>query len=157
MSERIYTQRPDRYDVFQSDWDYDRDVAFVTETLERHDGGVVVFDNSPLPPDGNDPALDVAATERGEYARIAHHVPVEGGRLEWREVVFTPDRECHVNSREMTPFDDGTIDTALSELGFDARTCDGYGWADGYGSVDGDGAADCHGSTGDRTVFVAID
>ncbi|PSP70746.1 hypothetical protein BRC79_01770 [Halobacteriales archaeon QH_8_67_27] len=41
------------------------------ETEERADGGVLVFDNSPLPPDGNDPALAAADTEHGRYARVA--------------------------------------------------------------------------------------
>lgn len=220
MSERVYTDYPELYDAIQSDWDYDRDVSFVTETLTERgvegkqlleigcgtgehtrrlvaegfdvtavdkydgmlgvaknkcnvdfrrmalpdiaidedfdvvvamrgvlnhvpredlavslealadlleDGGVLIFDNSPLPPDGNHPALDVGTVKDGDYARIAQHVPAENGRLDWREVVFTPDGDFFVNSRKMTPYDDGTIATALSELGFSVQTSDGYG------------------------------
>jgi SAM-dependent methyltransferase len=231
MPERLYTDHPELYDAIQSDWDYDRDVAFVAEALERvgkegdrllevgcgtgehtrrfvargfdvtavdpyegmlsvarkkcdadfrrtalpdlalegeydavvamrgvvnhlppeelgpalealagclADGGVLVFDNSPLPPAGNHPALDVGTTERGDYARIAQHVPTDEGRLEWREVVFAPDGEWFVNSREMTPFEDGTLAAALAERGLDAEAHEGYGPGD------------------DRTVFVAV-
>jgi SAM-dependent methyltransferase len=103
------------------------------------DGGVLVFDNSPLPSEGNCPALDVGRTESGtyEYARVAHHVPTDGGRLEWHEVVFTPG-DCFVSTREMTPFEDGVVATALADAGFDVRAHDGFGPGD------------------DRTVFVAI-
>ena len=231
MPERLYTDHPELYDAIQSDWNYDRDVAFVAETLERvgkegdrllevgcgtgehtrrfvargfdvtavdpyegmlsvargkcdadfrraalpdlavesefdavvairgvvnhlppeelkpavealarrlAGGGVLVFDNSPLPPEGNHPALDVGTTERGDYARIAQHVPTGEGRLEWREVVFAPDGEFFVSTRGMTPFEDGTLATALAELGLDVETHDGYGPGD------------------DRTVFVTV-
>jgi len=231
MPERLYTEHPELYDAIQSDWDYDRDVAFVAEALMRHgvsgdrllevgcgtgehtrrfvtrgfdvtavdpyegmlsvargkcdadfrrtalpdlavegeydavvairgvvnhlppgelgpalealasclaDGGVLVFDNSPLPPEGNQPALDVGTTERGDYARIAQYVPTDEGRLEWREVVFGPDGEWFVNTRAMTPFEDGTLAAGLAELGLDVETHDGYGPGD------------------DRTVFVAV-
>lgn len=231
MPERLYTEHPELYDAIQSDWDYDRDVAFVVEALDRHgvvgdrllevgcgtgehtrrfvargfdvtavdpyegmlsvarakcdadfrraalpdlagedasdavvairgvvnhlppedlapalealaghlaEGGVLVFDNSPLPPAGNHPALDVGTTERGDYARIAQHVPTDEGRLEWHEVVFAPDGELFVSTRGMTPFEDGTLAAALAELGLDVETHDGYGPGD------------------DRTVFVAV-
>lgn len=99
------------------------------EAIHAHvvSGGVVVFDNSSLPADGNDPALDVGETERGRYARVAHHFPTENGRLDWREVTFTPDGECIVNSRRMTPFDDETVGTALVETGFEVETHNGFG------------------------------
>jgi len=231
MPERIYTERPELYDAIQSEWDYDRDVAFVEETLSRlgvdgesllevgcgtgehtrrlldagfdvtavdkyngmldaarvkcdatfhraalpdlgldgefdvivavrgvvnhlppedlapafetlashlRDGGVLVFDNSPLPPEGNHPALDVGTTDRGDYARIVQQVPTEAGRLEWREAVFAPDGDFFVNTREMTPFADETVTEALSAAGLDAETVEGYGPEDR------------------RTVFVAV-
>lgn len=102
------------------------------------DGGILVFDNSPLPPEGNDPALDVGETERGRYARVAHHAPREDGGLDWRSVTFTPGGDCIVNSRRMTPFADETIRAALVDRGFDVETHDGYGPDDS------------------RTVFVAL-
>lgn len=101
------------------------------------DGGVLIFDNSPLPPDGNAPGIDVGAADGGDYARIAQHVPTGTGRLDWRAVTFTPDGEGFVNSRLMTPFDDETIRAELVECGFDVETHDGYGPED------------------ERTVFVA--
>lgn len=36
MSERLYTEYPELYDAIQSDWDYERDVAFLLGVLERH-------------------------------------------------------------------------------------------------------------------------
>lgn len=231
MPERLYTEYPELYDAIQSDWDYDRDVTFICDTLARYgmegnrlleigcgtgehtrrlvakgfdvtavdkyegmldvartkcdadfrqmalpdltlegkynviiavrgvvnhlppadlspafealttrlaDGGIVIFDNSPLPPNGNHPALDVGTTERGDYARIAQHVPSGDERLDWRAVTFTPDGEIFVNTRLMTPFDDQITTTALVQLGFDVETYDGYGPAD------------------HRTVFVAV-
>lgn len=102
------------------------------------EGGAVIFDNSPLPPEGNHPAIDVGTTEQGDYARIAQHVPTGDGRLDWRAITFTPDGEFFVNSRPMTPFDDGTIGAELDRLGFDVESNDGYG-------------PDDH-----RTVFVAV-
>lgn len=220
MPENIYTDHPELYDAIQSDWDYDRDVAFVLAVCGRHgvdgtrlldvgcgtgeharrfvaegfdvtavdehegmlsfarekcdtdvrraalpdldvdgrydvivairgvlnhlppadlapavealagrlaDGGVLVFDNSPLPPGGNSPAIDVGSTDRGDYARIAQHVATGDGRLDWRSITFAPDGEIVVNSRRMTPFDDGTIAAALEEVGLSVETHDGYG------------------------------
>lgn len=101
------------------------------------DGGVLVFDNSPLPPDGNVPGIDIGSAGTGDYARIAQHVPTGDGRLDWRAVTFTPDGEFFVNSRLMTPFDDGQIESALADQGFAVETHDGFGPGD------------------DRTVFVA--
>ncbi|MFB6354848.1 MAG: class I SAM-dependent methyltransferase [Halobacteriales archaeon] len=101
------------------------------------DGGVLVFDNAPLPAEGNHPALAVGSTDRGDLARIAQHVPTGDGRLDWRSITFTPSGEWIANSRLMTPFGDGTVRAALREAGFDVATHDGYGPDD------------------DRTVFVA--
>ena len=230
MTERLYADHPELYDAIQSGWDYDRDVSFVVDTLERHDvggrrllevgcgtgehtrrlvragfdvtaidpydgmlsvargkceadfrraalpdlpvdgpfdaivairgvvnhlppdeldaslqtfaerladGGVIVFDNSPLPPDGNRPGLDVGTTAGGRYVRIAQMQAREDGRLDWNEVVFGPDVAVFTNSRRMTPFDDETIGAALKELGLSVETHDGFGPDD------------------DRTVFVA--
>jgi hypothetical protein len=47
----------------------------------------------PLPPEGNHPGIDIGAADGGDYARIAQHVPVEDGRLDWRAVTFTTDGE----------------------------------------------------------------
>lgn len=102
------------------------------------EGGVVIFDNSPLPPDGNHPAIDVGTTEQGDYARITQHVPIGDRRLDWRAITFTPDGEFFINSRPMTPFDDGTIGAKLDRLGFDVESHAGYGPGD------------------HRTVFVAV-
>lgn len=92
--------------------------------------GVLVFDNSPLPTDGNHPAIDVGTTEQGDYGRIAQHIPTGDGRLEWRAITMTTDGDFFVNSRLMTPFDDDTITDALVERGFSVETVDGYGQGD---------------------------
>lgn len=231
MAERLYTDYPEVYDVIQAHWDYDRDLAFVRDALDRHgvdgrrllelgcgtgehtrrlvaagfdvtavdpyagmldvarskcdadfrraalpdltvggaydavvairgvvnhlapdelapaleavesrlaDGGVLVFDNSPLPPAGNQLALAVGTTDRGDVARLAQHVPTGDGRLDWRSLTFTPDGDWFANSRLLTPFDDDGIETALVDLGFDVETHGGYGPDD------------------ERTVFVAV-
>lgn len=117
------------------------ELAPALAALDRHlaDGGVLVFDNSPLPAEGNHPALDVGTTDDGEsYARIVQMNPTDGQRLSWDSVVFTPDGEFFVDSHEMTPFDDLTVAAALSELGLSVYPVDGYG-------------PDDH-----RTVFVAV-
>lgn len=101
------------------------------------EGGPFVFDNSPLPPDGNRPGMDVGTVDGDRYVRITRHAPREDGRLDWRSVTFTP-AEVVVNSRPMTAFTDGTVRAALREAGFDVETRDGYGPGD------------------DRTVFVAV-
>ncbi|MFB6134831.1 MAG: class I SAM-dependent methyltransferase [Halanaeroarchaeum sp.] len=102
------------------------------------DGGVFVFDNSPLPPGGNHPAIDVGTIDDGEYARLSQHVPTDEGRLEWRSVTFAPDGEWFVDRRMMTPFADDRVATALREAGFTVARIRGYGPDD------------------DRTVFVAV-
>lgn len=103
-------------------------------------GGVLVFDNSPLPPEGNRPGLDVGRDADGaiEYVRVAHHVPTDDGRLDWRAVTFTPDGDPFTDRRRMTPFADERIADALAAAGFDDVDV-----ADGYGPGD------------DRSVFVA--
>lgn len=115
-------------------------LAPALEAFHAHlaDDGVLVFDNSPLPPEGNHPALDVGTTENGQYARVVQMNPTDGERLSWDSVVFTPEGQFFVDSYEMTPFDDLTIAAALSELGFAVEPIDGYGPAD------------------HRTVFVAV-
>ncbi|MFB6173873.1 MAG: class I SAM-dependent methyltransferase [Halobacteriales archaeon] len=230
MSERLYTEHPELYDLIQSGWDYDCDVAFVLDALGRDegdgarllevgcgtgehtrrfvdvgfdvtaldkhegmlsvagekcdadvrqealpdlavggafdavvairgvinhlapadldpaigalaarvaDGGVLVFDNAPLPPEGNHPAIDVGTTPDGEYGRIAQHVPREDGRLDWNAITVGPEGTVVVNSRPMTPFEDATIAAALDRAGLTVETVEGYGPDD------------------DRTVFVA--
>ena len=100
--------------------------------------GVLVFDNSPLPPDGNEPALDVGATDHGRYARVAQMNSTGDGRLSWDSVVFVSDGECFVNSRHMTPFADEELRAELERNGLAVETFDGFGPDD------------------DRTVFVAV-
>ncbi|MDV7349728.1 class I SAM-dependent methyltransferase [Halorubrum distributum] len=104
-------------------------------------GGVLVFDNSPLPPEGNRPGLDVGRDAEGavEYVRVAHHVATGDGRLDWRAVTFTPDGDPFVDRRPMTPFTDDRIADALAAAGFDDVDV-----AEGYGPGD------------DRSVFVAV-
>lgn len=112
--------------------------AFDTLANRLVDGGVLVFDNSPLPPDGNEPALDVGETVGGDhYARVARMRPRADGRLDWCEATFTGD-DAWVNVRPMTPFSDGRIRSALVDRGFGVETRDGYGPDDR------------------RTVFVAV-
>ncbi|MFB6086554.1 MAG: class I SAM-dependent methyltransferase [Halodesulfurarchaeum sp.] len=230
MADRLYTEHPGLYDAIQADWDYDRDVAFVLDRMNRHGvngrrllevgcgtgehtcrfdaagfevtavdtyegmlnrarkkcdvayrhdalpelsvggtydtivairgvinhlqpdelepsigtlatrlagDGLLVFDNSPLPPSGNDPALDVGSTGEGRYVRVAHHAPTDSGTLDWQAVTFTTDGECFLDTREMTPFADETIASTLEHHGFTVETHDGYGTGDS------------------RTVFVA--
>ena len=220
MPERLYSEHPHLYDAIQSDWDYDRDIAFVQAALDEHrveadsllevgcgtgkhtrrfveegfevtgvepsqamratarencsatiragslpelslgdqfdvvvalrgvlnhlppddlgpaiaslddhrtEDGLLVFDNSPLPPDGNTAAIDIGTTDRGEYARITQMTPMDDGRLSWDSIVFTPDGDWFVDSKPMTPFDDLAIATALSELGLAVTTHDGFG------------------------------
>lgn len=90
------------------------------------EGGILVFDSSPLPPEGNHPALDVGETEYGEYARIAQMKPA-GDRLDWVSMTFGPDGTFFVDKRKMTPFSDDVVEIALSELGFAVETYDGFG------------------------------
>jgi SAM-dependent methyltransferase len=223
MAERIYTVHPKLYDAIQSEWDYDRDLAFVEAALERHgvtgeellevgcgtgehtrrfvdsgfdvtavdkydgmldrarektdadfrqralpalpdgefdvvvalrgvinhlapdelvpalegiadrlaDGGILVFDNSSLPEDGNQPALDVGETEFGSYGRIVQMAPREDGRLDWQSIVCLPDEnEWFVNSRAMTPFADERIEAELDACGYSVTTHDGFDEAD---------------------------
>lgn len=224
MTDHVYTAYPEIYDAIQSEWDYDRDVAFVLEAVEesgvdgtelleigcgtgehtrrlvddgftvtavdKHEGmldrarkktdatvrqialpdvpdggpydvivalrgvvnhlapgelatslrairdvlnddGLLVFDNSALPPDGNDPALDVGITPHGSYGRIVQMSPRRDDRLDWQSILFLPDEdEFFVNSRLMTPFADATIHDALTELGLSVETHDGFDAAD---------------------------
>ena len=101
------------------------------------DDGLLVFDNAPLPADGNHPAIDVGEYEDGTYARIVQMNPTVDGRLGWDAVVFLSSGEFFIDSRKMTPFDDLTIAEALSQQGFRFETREGFGPDD------------------DRTVFVA--
>lgn len=92
------------------------------------DGGLVVFDNSPLPADGNEPALDVGETPHGTYGRIVQMRPRSDDRLDWQSIVFLPDAgEFFVNTREMTPFEDQAILDSLADRGLAVRTHDGFG------------------------------
>jgi SAM-dependent methyltransferase len=119
----------------------DLDPALAALRDDLRPGGVLVFDNSPLPPEGNRPGLDVGRDADGaiEYVRVAHHVATGDGRLDWRAVTFTPDGEPFTDRRPMTPFADERIADALAAAGFDRVDV-----ADGYGSGD------------DRSVFVAV-
>ena len=230
MAERLYEEHPELYDAIQSEWDYDRDVAFVEAHLERAglagtnvleigcgtgehtrrlitagfdvtavdrssgmldvargkcdadfrhtalpdldvddsydavvmirgvvnhlppealpaaveaiesrlvDDGILVFDNSPLPPNGNHPAIDVGTMDGDAYARIAQHVLMADGRLDWRSVTFTPEGSFFVDRCAMTPFTDEEIVAELERSGFSVELYDGFGAGD------------------ERTVFVA--
>lgn len=221
--EQLYTAYPALYDAIQSDWDYDRDVSFVTDLLEgRAPGdcrllevgcgtgehtrrfadagfdvtaiepnegmldrarekvdvtyqtaglpnipveetfdvvvairgvinhlppedlgpaiadlvahlasdGILVFDNSPLPSDGNQPAIDVGTVDDDYYARIVQMNPGPGERLHWDQIVITPDDTVLVDTREMTPFDDLDIATALSTHDIVFEPFDGFGPSD---------------------------
>jgi len=90
-------------------------------------GGVLVFDNSPLPPEGNEPAYHVGEYDGGRYLRVAQMQPRADDRLEWVSVVFTEDGEVFTNGRPMTPFADGAIAAALEREGVTVATRDGYG------------------------------
>lgn len=220
MTERLYAEYPELYDAIQSEWPYDRDIAFVLDRLEERsldpdrllevgcgtgehtrrfvdlgfdvtavdkhagmlaaarekcdatfeedslpgydsddsydaavllrgvinhlppdaldaslqsladalaDGGLLVFDNSPLPPDGNHPGIDIGETPQGPYARIAQHVPAGDGQLDWRSITFTPDGTVVPDRTPMTPFSDEQIGTACREAGFDVEQFDGFG------------------------------
>jgi SAM-dependent methyltransferase len=107
----------------------DLDPALAALRDRLRPGGALVFDNSPLPPAGNRPGLDVGRDEDGEvdYVRVAHHVATDDGRLDWRAVTFTPDGDPFVDRRPMTPFADDRIADALAAAGFDADVVDGYG------------------------------
>jgi hypothetical protein len=96
------------------------------ETEERAGDGVLVFDNSPLPPGGNDSALAAADTEHGRYARVAQMQSRGDDRLDWVSVTFTEDTVV-TNSRPMTPFADDDIASELTDRGLSVETHDGYG------------------------------
>lgn len=119
----------------------DLDPALAALRDRLRPGGVLVFDNSPLPPDGNRPGLDVGRDADGEieYVRVAHHVATDDGRLDWRAVTFTPDGDAFTDSRRMTPFADDRIADALAAAGLAAVDV-----VDGYGPDD------------ERSVFVAV-
>ncbi|WP_423996285.1 class I SAM-dependent methyltransferase [Halorubrum trapanicum] len=119
--------------------DLDPALAGLRERLRP--GGVLVFDNSSLPPGGNRPGLDVGRDAEGaiEYVRVAHHVATGDGRLDWRAVTFPLDGDPFVDRRRMTPFTDDRIADALAAAGFDDVDV-----AEGYGPGD------------DRSVFVAV-
>ncbi len=102
------------------------------------DGGLLVFDNAPLPPDGNRPGLDTGAVGGERYARISRHATRNDGRLDWRSVTFVSGETVFTDSRSMTPFADADVADALEAAGFAVTTIDGYGPND------------------DRTVFVAV-
>lgn len=115
------------------------DLAPAVAAVRAHliDGGLLIFDNSPLPPDGNEPGIDIGPADGGDYARIAQHVSMDNGRLDWRAVTFSPDGEFFINSRLMTPFNDTRIRRVLEDQGFTVETHAGFGPDD------------------ERTVFVA--
>lgn len=221
--EQLYTEYSTLYDAIQSDWDYDRDVSFVTDFLEGRDprdsrllevgcgtgehtrrfveagfdvtaidpnesmidrarekvtvtyhtagipgipvdetfdvivairgvinhvppedldaaihdlvshlasDGILVFDNSPLPSDGNHPAIDVGTTDGDHYARIVQMNPREDDRLDWDQIVVTPEGTVFVDTRQITPFDDLEIATALSAHDIVFEPFEGFGPSD---------------------------
>lgn len=99
--------------------------------IERlSDGGVLLFDNSRLPRDGNDLMLDVGATDAGDYARLAQHVATDEGHLEWRSLFIGADGTFFVNARPMWPYRDERIESALIDRGLAVETRDGFGPGD---------------------------
>lgn len=89
--------------------------------------GIFVFDNSPLPADGNQPAIDVGHVENGSYGRIVQMNPRGDNRLQWDQLVVTPDGDVFVDSCAMTPFDDIEIAAALAKNGLEFEYFDGFG------------------------------
>ncbi len=61
-------------------------IEAITDRLKP--AGMVIFDNAPLPLDGNRLDLDVGTTEDDRYARVANHAAPDDRTLEWREVIF---------------------------------------------------------------------
>lgn len=90
-------------------------------------GGVLVFDNAPLPPDGNEPAHHVGEYDGDRYVRVAQMQPRDDDRLDWVSVTFTGDGTVVTNSRPMTPFADAEIAAALADCGLAVERRDGYG------------------------------
>lgn len=99
-------------------------IAAIADHLEA--GGVAIFDNSDLPPDGNAVGLDIGTTDEGEYARLAQHVALGDRELEWRSVMFLPDGDFFTNTRRLTAFRDETVAAALDEYGFTGELLDGF-------------------------------
>lgn len=236
MAERLYAEHPDLYDAIQSEWPYDRDIAFALDRFDEHGvagdrlleigcgtgehtrrfadlgfsvtaidkhegmlaaaqskcdatfrhgalphfdldktyaaavmlrgvvnhlppedlapsielladvlspGGLLVFDNSPLPPDGNHPGIDIGETPHGPYARIAQHVPTGDNRLDWRSITFSPEGDVIPDRTPMTPFSDDRLTDTCQHAGFEVEHYDGFGQT---GTQRGLGEA--------RTVFV---
>lgn len=106
------------------------DSAIADVAAQLASDGVFIFDNSPLPSDGNHPALDVGTVEAGNYGRIVQMTPGGDGRLRWDQLVITPDSEILVDTRRMTPFDDIDIASALVDNGLAFEPVDGFGPAD---------------------------
>ncbi len=107
-------------------------------------GGVLVVDNSVLPPaeEGNAADYVVGEAPDGWYVRVARMRPL-GDRLEWVQVVFAPDGEVLLDSHDLTPFEDDRVHEALVAAGLSVETHRGYGGADPAETTD------------NRTVFVA--
>lgn len=106
-------------------------------------GGVLVTDNSLLPPadEGNAADYVVGEAPEGRYVRVARMRPL-GDRLEWVQVVFAPDGEVLLDSHELTPFDDERVHETLVDADLSVETHQGYG------------SGDPEGTTDYRTVFV---
>lgn len=101
--------------------------------------GMVVFDNSPLPADGNEPAVDDGRDRTPPYVRVACHRPRSDDRLDWTEVIFLPDNEVIRSVRPVTPFATDRLIRALNRRFRTVETHTGYGPGD------------------DRAVFVVAD
>jgi len=107
-------------------------------TLADHlaPGGVLVTDNSLLPPadEGNAADYVVGETPTGRYVRVARMRPL-GDRLEWVQVVFAPD-DVLLDSHRLTPFDDDRVRRALVDADLSVATHQGYGTGDPEGTTD---------------------
>lgn len=108
----------------------DLDEAIADLVFHLASDGILVFDNSPLPADGNQPAVDVGTAEEGNYARIVQMNSGEDDCLRWDQIVVAPSGELFIDTRQMSPFDDLEIAASLSRHGIEFEHFDGFGPAD---------------------------
>lgn len=88
--------------------------------------GLLVFDNSRLPDDGNEPGLDDGRDRDPPFVRVAQMQGRPDDRLDWTEVIFLED-EVIRSQRGMTPFDDRDLTAALTGRFRTVESHAGYG------------------------------